>query len=258
MTVSGFFDESGKFKDHKVISIGCVAAFNQHVDDFAHNWGRLLFINGLENLSAKNVLNYNRPLSRKVDAFGVRERTDALLPFIACVRKHLEVIVGCAVDVRAFKKLPSHFFQVYGTDPSYMAFARTILQVCDFTPLRDRIVLVCDEDEETALPFYRLYRRVKKVIPEIQRKLNAISFCDDNAVFALQASDLVASLVRLDAAARLTKKPYDYAELFSAMTAIPEKHERLWFCGIATADNKTLLKTAKDTAADLKRRKLIA
>lgn len=199
MTVSGFIDESGKFKDHKIICLGCVASFNQHVDEFAHAWGSLLAMNGMKKFHATKALKHHVPLGTKNAALGLENRIDALIPFIDCIRKYLAIAMGCWIDVKAFKALPSHFFQVFGHDPSYMAFMRTILQVVDFTPDRDGLVLVCDEDEETALPFYKLYRRIKQVMPEVKRKLNAISFCDDNAVFAVQAADFVASMVRLDA-----------------------------------------------------------
>ena len=257
MTVSGFIDESGKFKDHKVICIGCVAAFSQRIDDFAREWGRLLALNGMKNFRASKALKHHVPLGTKNSALGLKDRTDALLPFIACIRKYLEIAIGCWIDVKAFKALPSHFFQVFGNDPSYMAFVRTLLQVVDFTPDRDGLVLACDEDEETALQFYRLYRRIKKVMPGVKRKLGAISFCDDNQVFAIQGADLVASMVRLDALARRDKKKHDYQRLFKALTAQPGKHERIWFCGIAKGDKKALMKTADDTTKDLKRRKLV-
>ena len=38
--VSAFVDESRKFKDHKVIAIGCVAGYNEQVGEFAQEWGR--------------------------------------------------------------------------------------------------------------------------------------------------------------------------------------------------------------------------
>ena len=60
------------------------------------------------------------------------------------------------------------------------------MQVVDFTPDSDGILLVCDEDEEAVLQFYALYRRIKKVMPGVKRKLAAISFCDDTQVMAVQ------------------------------------------------------------------------
>jgi Protein of unknown function (DUF3800) len=258
MTVSAFFDESGKFKDHKVIVMACVAAFADQVNnDFAPEWGRLLRLHGLKYLTAKKALNHRRPLSEKNPALGVAKRTKALTDFVMCIRKHLQVVIGCAVDVRYFKKLPPHFFQVYGHDPSYLAFVRAILQVSDFAPDGEKISIICDEDEETALPFYKLYRRIKKVLPSARKKLAAVSFADDKVMYALQAADLVASLLRLDSNALLTKTPHDYKRLLKAIQRPPERHERLWFCGVATADKASLLKTAQNTTDDLKRRKLL-
>lgn len=148
MTVSGFIDESGKFNDHKIISIGCVAAFNEHIHGFAQEWGRLLQLNGMKNFHTSKALRHHVPLGLKTEAIGIEKRIDALLPFVACIRQHLGVVIGCWIDVKAFKSLPPHFFRVFGKDPSYMAFVRTLLQVVDFTPDRDGLVLVCDEDEK--------------------------------------------------------------------------------------------------------------
>ena len=258
MTVSGFFDESGKFTDHRVICIGCVASFNQHVDEFAHEWGRLLAMNGMKNFHATKAIKHHVPLGTKNPAFGRKERIEALIPFIGCIRKHLAVALGCWVDVKAFNNLPANFFRVYGRDPSFMAFVRTLLKVVEFTPDGDKAVLVCDEDEETVVNFYRLYRRIKKVIPEVKRKFAAISFCDDNYVFAVQAADFVASMVRLDALAKRDKKKNDYLPLFKALTAEPDrKHERIWYAGIGRGDKESLMRIAANTIDDLKRRNLI-
>ena len=253
--VSAFVDESGKFKDHKVIAIGCVAAYVEQLHDFVQEWNRHLVLNGLTELSAKKVLNFNRAVSKKNTSVGLDNRIDTLLPFVSCIRKHLQVAIGCVVDVRTFRKLPSHFFQALGDDPSYMAFMRVMLQVSDFSSGTDKISLTCDEDEETAMDFYRLYRRLKKVWPGARERFAAISFADDRYVFALQAADFISAIIRLEKTAELTKKQYDYRRLYKALIAQPERHERLWYCGIATGDKKTLINTAEGILAQLKRDK---
>lgn len=250
--VAVFVDESGKFKDHKVIAIGCVAAYTRQLVDFVEEWNRHLVLNGLTELSAKKVLNYNRPLSKKNPETGLERRIDTLLPFVHCVRRHLQVVLGCVIDERTFKKLSSHFFQMMGRDPSYMAFMRVMLQVTEFASDTDKISLTCDEDEETALGFYRLYRRLKKVWPGAREKLASISFANDRYVFALQAADLIAAIIRLEKTAQLTKKKYDYKRLFRALNAQPQKHENVWYLGIATGDKKTLLHTADGILSQLK------
>jgi len=94
--------------------------------------------------------------------------------------------------------------------------------------------MICDDDEGTALPFYRLYRRVKKVWPEARRKFAGISFVDDRYLFGIQASDFVASLIRLEATEQITGEKYDYSSLYKALTAVPDKHEK-YLMNIATA-----------------------
>ena len=257
MNVSGFIDESGKADTSKVISIGCVASYNNHFDDFVQGWGRLLALNGLKEFHANKAFQHYKPLSKRVDAIGVQSRIDALMPFVLCIRKHLQFAAGCVVDVRAFKKLPKMFFKGYGEDPCYMAFVRTVLYMCDYMPDRDKAVLVCDEDEKTTLPLYLHYRKIKKELPDVRQKLKAISFCESEHLFGIQAADLVASLVRLDGQRRLAREHYDFRALFDALNAIPERHERFWGCGIATANKRTINEIARTTLEDMKRRKLL-
>jgi hypothetical protein len=138
-----------------------------------------------------------------------------------------------------------------------MAFMRTMMQVADFASETDRISLICDEDEQTALAFYGLYRRLKKVVPSVRKRLVAISFADDRYVFALQAADLITALIRLEKTAQLTRKKYDYKPLYKALIAQPQREEKIWYCGIATGDKKALTKTATDVIAQLKKERKI-
>ncbi len=238
--MNAFFDESGKFKDHKIISFGGVADYGERFQPFANEWGRLLAMNGLKVLHATTVFNIAKPLSDKNKSSGIRKRIQDLLPFVSCIRKHLQVVAGVTVDAEAYKKMPSHFFKTYSTDPSFMAFARTMLHLVDYTPARDKISFICDEDEATALHFYHLYRRVKKVWPKA-RKMVGISFADDKYLFALQAADLVAALMRLESGKLWLHTPYRYRPLFRALTKNPERHERLMAVDIAYVDKTKLL-----------------
>jgi hypothetical protein len=58
------------------------------------------------------------------------------------------------------------FFQTYGGDPVFVAFARSMLEVIGSTPDRDKVSFVCDDEEEVAFAFhmFRLYRRVKRIL----------------------------------------------------------------------------------------------
>lgn len=244
-TVTSFFDESGKFKDHRVISFGGVSSYNEDFPAFAEEWNRLLVKNGLSVLHAKEALRFKVPLSARNTRIGLAERIADLTPFILCIRKHLSVVTGVAIDVAAFKKLPQHFFKTYGNDPIFVSFARALLKVVEFTPDNDKISFTCDDDEESSVDLFRLWRRVKRVFPGAKQKLVAMCFADDRFLFALQAADLVSSIVRLQAHKQFFHTPYDYTALFESLSEQPQKHEKLWDLQIAFADNAMLTGLAK-------------
>lgn len=247
VTINAFFDESGKFKDHTVVTFGGIASPAAEINPFAEDWGRYLYMNGLKYLTMKEALNANRPLSEKNPALGFDARAEALLPFIGCVRKHLQVIVGTALDVDAFTKLPSHYHQFLGNDPFFTAFLRTLIEVLGLTHPDDKLTVICDDDEQMAPPMYKLYRRVKLVDSDARNKLKGLCFADDEYLFALQAADMISSLIRREADKRFFNTPYDYERLFIALTAQPRpSEEKIWGCNISFADKQTLEQLAED------------
>jgi hypothetical protein len=243
--VNCFFDESGKFADHDVISFGGVGAPALNFGPgWAVDWKHCLTVNGLEMLTVKEAFRSHRPLSDKNPALGVEKRVEALLPFVACIRKHLQLVSGVAINVKAFKELPSHYFQILGSDPFFTAFLRTMLRFLEAVTEGDRVSLVCDDEEEMAIPMFKLYRQLKRVYPGAKDKLTSISFADDRALYGLQAADLVSSLMRREADKRFFGKEYDYAPMFGALTQQPQAFENIWGMETAFADRETLIKIA--------------
>jgi hypothetical protein len=114
--------------------------------------------------------------------------------------------------------------------------------------------MICDDDEETSVPFLRLYRRVKKVWPDAKRKFGGIAFVDDRYLFGVQAADLVASIVRYQAGSEINGTPYDYKALYDALTAHPEKHESFLFnVAVGIGDKQKMLKMAEEMKAEYDR-----
>jgi hypothetical protein len=185
------------------------------------------------------------PLSEKNPALGTDKRIAALLPFVGCVRKHLEVVTGVAIDVAAFKGLPSHYFQIFGDDPFYTAFLRAVLDVLGLVDEREKVSLICDDEEQMALPMYKLYRRVKLVDPQAHEKLAAISFADDRFLFGLQAADLLAWLLRRESGKMFHGTHYEYEPVFDAMTIPPQDGENIWRVGFAFCDEEKLKSVAE-------------
>jgi hypothetical protein len=129
------------------------------------------------------------------------------------------------------------------------------LKVAEFTPERDKISFICDDEEQVAFHIYRLYRRIKTVYPGARKKLVGITFADDRVLFGLQAADFVAALLRLEASRKWFRTPYDYAPLFKALSKSPEKHERIWDVSIAFGDKRTLIGLSLSLRAEREKRK---
>jgi hypothetical protein len=255
MLVSAFFDESGKPDDHEVVTFGGIASFQREIGDFAMDWGRLLRSKGLRMISAKNAFNPRKPLSHKCPNLGIENRTEALMPFFDCIRKNIQVVTGMAIDVKAYKKLPSHYFKMLGDQPIYTAFLRAVLRVLEFTPDHDKISITCDDEEQTALAFYRLYRRIKKVWPHAKQQLICLGFGDDQYLYGLQAADMISGLMRLEMTRTLKTVPYDYQNLFEYLKRPVEKHERVWDLSIGMGTKEDLPELAKGLKAEYEKKR---
>jgi hypothetical protein len=254
-TVTTFMDESGKFRDRKVVCFGGVSAYNEFFALFADEWGRLLLKNGLQVLNAKDSFNWNSPLSAKNNRTGLKERIEDLLPFIACIRKHLQLVTGVTVDVAAYRELPQQFHEVYDRDPIYMAFARALLQATGFTGKNNKLGFTCDDDLETGNKFFILYRKIRRVMPDIRHILVAITFAEDRYLFGLQAADVVSGLMRLEAGKKMLGVPYDYETLFHELSSVPKPCERIWEVSACFADKKMLENLANSLIENLRKKK---
>jgi hypothetical protein len=249
MGVFAYFDDSGKEGDRDVICLGCVAGFQERFEGFDIRWNQLLRTNGIKVLSAKDVLNYSKPISEKNDRVGLKNRIEDLMPFVLSIRKELNLISGTVVDVKEFKTIPSNLKGFVGNAALNMAFLRSVLHTLTFCPEGDVACLTFDEDNETTEPFYKMYKRVKRLLPEADAKLAAITFADDSSLRALQAADVVGSLVRLHYESIWNRKQFDYSELFEALVRPRQDGEWIWDIRVPRADQdnlKNLLNSLKE------------
>ena len=150
MSINAYFDESGKFKDHTVTAFGGVLCSFPQYRSFAPDWEMRLNAAGIPRLTMKEALRHSVKLSDKLPALGVSKRSKALSPFIECVRRHMVVVIGVAVNVAAFQALPSHCLQVLGKDPFFLAFRLALIRIVELTPNNDVISLICDDEEAMA------------------------------------------------------------------------------------------------------------
>jgi hypothetical protein len=224
-----FFDESGKFKDHRVISFCGVVAAPQNLHAFNHAWDVLLRKNQLKALHTTHAFKCSRALSPIIRDESPAERCESLKPFIDCIHQHLELGVAIAIDVAGYSSWSADAMKRVGgsNNPAYLAFLRASLVLNEYAYRDDdHIGIMCDDDEETAWNFYLLYRRIRKISGVLRKKFVSMAFADDNLYPALQAADLIAGLVRLEALRRFNYHTYDYKPLFDCLSK-PDGNQQL-------------------------------
>lgn len=216
-----FLDESGKFKDKRVVSYCGFVSPSTRVRGFEEEWNGLLRHFELPYLTMKRALRRKIPFSPTTGAKSAEERNKVLVPFIECIRKHFEMGVAITVDVDAYRQWsPQARKKVGGSDdPHYFAFLCALTGVSKYITQDDKFSLICDDDKNTAVNCYRLYSRAKTVNPELKRKLVSITFADDDVIVPLQAADVLASLSRLEAGRQFHRDYYEYMPSFDALTS---------------------------------------
>lgn len=216
--LDAYFDESGKFRDRSVVSFCGVVGSPGQIDRFADDWSALLRRAGLESLTMKEALRHWEPLSVKLPAIGVEDRAKALLPFVDAIKHNFGLIIGIALDVASFTAISEQAKKQLGGNPQYAAFTRIIIELISST--RDTgFNVICDDEEETAPQVYKLYRKVRLNYPSARERIKCLSFGDDEFFMPLQAADMMASLIRLEAGRKFFGQVNNFAPLFDRLTA---------------------------------------
>jgi hypothetical protein len=219
-----YFDESGKFQNHDVVSFAGVCGDIHQMEVFGRKWRELLRRIDVPAFKMSDAVRYGTRWSDRVPAQTVSERIKVLLPFVKCFCDHTEVRYGISLDAKAFKDLEFNERKALGAadDPHYVAFLLTVLELARrVSGPQGYFSLICDDEEKTAEPCYRYYRRVKKLNREDRRiaakKMACIGFADDEAFPPLQAADMFSSLMRLEASRRFFGQPHDFIELLEPL-----------------------------------------
>jgi uncharacterized protein DUF3800 len=213
-----YFDESGKKGDHPVVTFTGVCLSQSQLVGFEDAWNTLLCRYELKSLhmaKASRLKEANGPKMPRHQS--IDERIDALLPFSDCINEYFELGLMQAMDIKGFNSLTEAAKKGLGSpdDPYYLAFARGLLEISGHVKENDHICLTCDDDVETAWNCYRHYRALRRVDPDLNSKVASLTFADDEYFPALQASDMVAFLSRLEARRRFYDEYNMYLRLFN-------------------------------------------
>lgn len=220
-----YLDESGKFHKAPVVSLSGVMGTRKQADAFNESWESELRQNGLSCLKMSDMLKFNKPLSVINQEIGLTDRTKTMLRFVRIIKKHFEHGFTSAVDVESHRDPAIERF--LGVDPFYTAFHRLLFLMLKCVRRDDTISVICDHDESTAAQCYQYYRRFRSLVPEAGRKLVSMSFSDDNVFTPLQAADMLASLVRLEATRKFTQKEHDFWPVLEAFQKEPTSTQRM-------------------------------
>lgn len=212
-----YCDESGKFRDHPVVSFGAVIGTLPEVQKAETEWKYCLRETGLKYLTMKEALDLSMPLSAAHPAQGENSRIVALLPFVDCLKKNLRFLIGIAIHVQPFHTMAPEARKHLGKNPQYAAFTRVVIEAIRNLGEENELSIVCDDEEEVALKIYHLYRKLKLVYPVARKKLVSLSLADDEVFVSLQGADLVASLYRLEARKRFLGEDHYARMLFERL-----------------------------------------
>lgn len=246
------FDESGKYSDHKVITLcGLVDGF-KHWIGFQDEWMRLLRDTDLVEFHTARAVRYSRPYG-KMQPGKATDRAKDILPFIHKITDWIEVGVAFAVDTTAYQsKRLSVLHHTFGLDPQQFLFFIVVNSLLSYFPKHLTVGLIFDDEEKSAVECYRILQKMKARNPEVRERITSICFSDDGRTPVLQASDLFAYMTRAEAERYFTGKPYPYEELFSAFKNGSPNGKHIHFDS-GFYDEQELLKYQDWHIADAKR-----
>ncbi|MGA3095213.1 MAG: DUF3800 domain-containing protein [Bryobacteraceae bacterium] len=219
--VQCYVDESGKFKDHQVLSLCGFAAAPSQIEVFDSGWRSLLRANGMRSLHMKKAARFTQPLGTRRPAIGLEERKTALLSFVECIQNNLETALYVAVDIAAFKALAGDERKILGGDPYYLVFQRLLFELVRYYAEPDaRVSLICDEEQYYSKRCHEILAKLKAKHEDYRRALISISFADDEFFTVLQAADLFAYLTRCAAQVEMRgESAFQFRLLYDHLTA---------------------------------------
>jgi hypothetical protein len=252
MLVSCFCDESGKLQNTPTSAFAAVAGWENQFQEFEREWKRKLRGSGLDCLTMKEALNHRRPLSHRQPALGLENRITALMPFVECIRRHLEMVVGVGVDSDSFRSMPDNLRDSLPKDPNLLGFILVLFEVLQYVDADDSLHIVTDDEERLAVPMFKLYRAAKRSYVDVRRKLAGVAFADDEIFVPLQAADMVSSLIRREVDLHFRADQYDYKPLYDALCD-PQGRDKLCAANVLLVGKRDFGGLAQEFS-DLRRR----
>ena len=239
-----YCDESGKHKQQGVTSFAALCVRIEALTDFDSRWNGLLRQYSLDELHMVKVSRLSQKFGSRFKAkqsYG--ERVELLKPFADCITDLMETGMVSIWDTEGFESIPDKQRKALADvrNPYHLAFISGLQMIARYGHADDKIIMVCDDDEQTAWDCYAMYRGLRKSSLHVQKKLKSLSFADSATFPALQAADMIAYLSRQSGEERWNKRLFHFRDLLAYATQKQRPGKMDW--KIAYADKESLEKS---------------
>jgi hypothetical protein len=175
-------DESGKWHNSQWIVLGGLIGPPKNWDAFNRDWRLLLKKHGLAYLHMVEAVHCKGEFKH----FRNREteRNAILQDFAELIPNGITPIVSTVHLPTKKSAIQARQFDAFEAAMN-LAFSQLLEG--------ESLSLICDQEEEMAIPMYKLWRSFRMRHPPERRKAGMIGFADDEAYTPLQAADMWAS-----------------------------------------------------------------
>ncbi len=232
----GYFDESGKFKDHDVISLCGWIGQLQDWELLAQEWQDALTRHDLTDIHMAQMKGQDRVLEEFADIIKGR---------VICG-------VGSALNTKLYRSMPETFQKRAG-HPHFLVFSAVIKQAIDRIEEFAKHVglgkdvflsLIFDQDEQLSQECFRLLNKLKKIDSRVRERVTGVCFCNRRQLFPLQAADMIAYETRAEIDRRANHPEQQVSRLFSRMSTKHPSGKPDGFYNGVIYDKKELERTA--------------
>ena len=185
-------DERGKFADSQFIALAAWISDVHRWTAFSMRWTECLDKHELQSL---HTTDFMRPFPYQGTDYDEDRKKSILQELLGIVHDFTASAFVVALDCAAYRGLKSHQRQRLLNDPRMFAFSQSmwgLMETLDAAGWKDPVSLIIDDDEEYAIQFYKLLKRVRLSGESLRSRISAICFVDDEAYEPVQAADLLA------------------------------------------------------------------
>lgn len=224
------FDESGKFKDHDVVSLcGWISPYD-FWEAFSAQWAAALEQFGMNELHTAEFMGLHGQYSNLRRRWGQgreRKKDKALTALATVIKKTMSKGVGAGIDAKYYRSMSQKFRDANG-DPFYIAFQEVIRQSMKYVLAYSKfyalgqdvkISLIFDQNEDQAEQCLKILNKLKKIHADIRERITGICFCDRRSYAPLQAADFIAYVTKKEIERRIHKSSDVPSKWFASLSA---------------------------------------